>query len=65
MLRPYEKTMTFGKGHTIIKREHLMMFNKLGRRKNPHPSPPPQAMEGIIREGGTCSAPTEYSVLKS
>jgi len=28
-----------------------MMFNKLGRRKNPHPNPLPQAMEGTMREG--------------
>jgi hypothetical protein len=27
-----------------------MMFYKLGRRKNPHPNPPPYTGEGIIRE---------------
>jgi hypothetical protein len=26
----------------------IMLFNKLGSRKNPHPSPPPQAMEGTM-----------------
>jgi len=24
-----------------------MKFEKLGRRKNPHPNPPPQATEGV------------------
>jgi hypothetical protein len=32
-------------GHKCFS-QRLMMFNKLGRRKNPHPNPPPQAMEG-------------------
>ena len=26
--------------------DRMMMFYLLGRRKNPHPNPPPQAMEG-------------------
>ena len=29
-----------------FRRDGIMKFEKLGRRKNPHPNPPPQAMEG-------------------
>ena len=35
-----------------LRRMRLMTFNKLGRRKNPHPNPPPYTGEGTIARRG-------------